>query len=172
MVTVTVVLPRSSTSPARTLALYCVNSGFLVVFVSHSSSTLSSCDFVHRVFAAVSLATVGFFRCESCICLAYHTQYVCYPQIPMYAPFLFILVHLYSCSFMAMCVHPFHSSIPRCPHGDQYIQLQTEFPGPPSQRGPREHRIRNLFGLFDCTYHTPWRHWQHHIKCWPWRRRS
>ncbi|KAH9958664.1 hypothetical protein BGW80DRAFT_140480 [Lactifluus volemus] len=59
---------RSSTSPARTLALYCVNSGFLVV-----------------VFAAVSLAT-----------------YVCYPQIPIYAPFLFILVHLYSCSFMAI----------------------------------------------------------------------
>ncbi|KAH9958662.1 hypothetical protein BGW80DRAFT_140305 [Lactifluus volemus] len=59
---------RSSTSPARTLALYCINSGFLVV-----------------VFAALTLTT-----------------YLCYPQSRMYAPFLFILVRLYSCSFMAI----------------------------------------------------------------------
>ncbi|KAH9969286.1 hypothetical protein BGW80DRAFT_638372 [Lactifluus volemus] len=59
---------RSNTSPARTLALYCINSGFLVV-----------------VFAALTLVT-----------------FVCYPYTTMYAPFFSILVHLYSCSFMAI----------------------------------------------------------------------
>jgi hypothetical protein len=141
---------------------------------SRSSSTLPSCDFLHRVFAALTLVTVGIFHHKSCIYLADHTQFVCYPHATMYAPFFSILVHLYSCSFMAMCVHPFHSSIPRCPHGHQSIQWQIEFPGPPSQRGPHQHRIRNLFGLFGCTYHTPRRHsgWQHHVKCWSWHRRS
>ncbi|KAH9958666.1 hypothetical protein BGW80DRAFT_1373360 [Lactifluus volemus] len=76
---------RSKASPARTIALYCMNSGLLIAFVVCLSSGLTCRDFPRRVFAALSLVT-----------------YARYPGDTVYAPFFFILERLYSCSFMAI----------------------------------------------------------------------